>query len=264
MLSAVIARLFTLRREYPLDKRIHETHFVLTEDNKRIALNHFHNHSSHVVIIAPGFYNNKNAFLFKGIREAIQRHFDVIVFDFRGHGESSGLYSWTAHEKKDLRSVVAFAKAKQYKRIGVLGFSLGAATALIEAATNSDIHSLIAVSTPYDFWKINYHVWEEEMWEDLKLNLGIKGRGKGVRPSHPFSRKEKPIDMVSRIKDIPVLFVHGEKDWLIKPSHTQKLFERANEPKAMRLMKAGHAEKIFDALPDEFEKVCVDWFKHTL
>jgi len=239
--------------------------FVLTEDGKRIALTHIKKGFSKVVVIAHGFYNNKDTFLFKGIADAFSKEYDVIVFDFRGHGKSSHTFTWTAHEQKDLLAVTSYAKENHYTKIGVIGFSFGAAIALVEASNYQNIDSLIAVSPPADLGSMDYHFWEKDMWEDLKLNLGVKGRGKGVRPGNPSLEKIRPIDIVDKISPTPVLFLHGERDWLIKPSHSQRLFKKAKEPKALMIIKdGGHAERLFDVFPGQFMKICLDRFRETL
>ena len=238
---------------------------VITEDGKRIALIYLKRGFSKVIIIAPGFFNNKDTFLFRRITEAFSKEYDVIVFDFRGHGKSSDKFSWTAHEQKDLQAIIAYAKDNHYAKIGVIGFSLGAAVALIEASNYHNIDSLIAVSTPVDSKSINYHFWEKDMWEDLRLNFGIKGQGKGVRLGNPFLKKIRPLDIVDKVSPAPVLFIHGEKDWLVKPSHSQRLFQKAKEPKALTIIKdGGHAERMFDIFPEQFMKICLNRFRETL
>jgi hypothetical protein len=78
-------------------------------------------------------------------------------------------------------------------------------------------------------------------------------------------QKIRPIDIVDKISPTPVLFLHGEKDWLVKPSHSQRLFEKAKEPKALTIIKGGgHAERIFDKFHDQFVKICSDRFRETL
>ncbi len=239
--------------------------YVMTGDGKRIAYFHLKNGFSKVVVIAHGFYNNKDAVLFKMMSEAFSKEYDVIAFDFRGHGKSSDVFTWTALEQNDLRAITSYARENNYARIGVIGFSLGAAITLIEASTHQNIDSVIAVSSPSDLGSINYHFWEKDMWEDLKLNLGIKGRGKGVRPGSPSLQKIRPGDIVEKISPTPVLFVHGENDWLVKLRHSQYLFAKAKGPKSLMVMKdGGHAERMFDVFPDQFMKICLDWFKETL
>jgi 1,2-diacylglycerol 3-alpha-glucosyltransferase len=246
-------------RESELDR------YVMTEDGKRIAFFHVKGGFSKVVIVAHGFYTNKDTVLFKGMADAFSKEYDVIVFDFRGHGKSSDVFTWTAHEQKDLRAIIAYAKENRYAKIGVVGFSLGAAIALIEASCHHNIDSVIAVSTPADLGSINYHFWEKEMWEDLKLNFGIKGRGKGVRPGSLSLQKTRPRDIVDKVSPTPVLFLHGEKDWLVKVRHSQFLFDKAKDPKALTIIKdGGHAERMFDAFPEQFMKVCLDRFRETL
>ena len=238
---------------------------LLTADNHKIAVEHLKTGHEEVVILAHGFYNNKDAYLFQKMAEQLSRNFDVISFDFRGHGKSSGLFSFTSLETEDLRAVVAYAKERSYRSIGVIGFSLGAAVAIIEGSRNLDIQSFISVSSPHDFWKIDYRFWEKEMLEDLKLNLGAKGKGKGLRPGNPFLPKVRPIDAVAKIAPRPILFIHGRQDWLIHPIHSAKLYRKAKQPKKLVLVdNAGHAEKIYDAKPDEFIKMCSDWFAQTL
>ena len=231
--------------------------YVMTEDGKRIAFSHIKGGFSKVIIIAHGFYNNKDTVLFRRMADAFSKEYDVIMFDFRGHGKSSDVFTWTALEQKDLRAIIAFAKENNYAKIGVIGFSLGAAIALIEASCQKSIDSVIAVSSPADLGSINYHFWEKDMWADLMLNFGIKGQGKGVRPGSPSLQKIRPVDIVNKISPTPVLFIHGEKDWLVKLSHSQLLFDRAKDPKALTIIKdGGHAERMFDAFPDQFMKIC--------
>ena len=239
--------------------------YVMTEDGKRIAFSHIKGGFSKVVIVAHGFYTNKDTVLFRRMADAFSKEYDVIVFDFRGHGKSSDVFTWTALEQKDLRAITAFAKENNYAKIGVIGFSLGAAIALIEASCQKSIDSVIAVSSPADLGSINYHFWEKDMWADLMLNFGIKGRGKGVRPGSPSLQKIRPIDIVNKISPTPVLFIHGEKDWLVELSHSQLLFDGAKDPKALTIIKdGGHAERIFDVFPEQFMKICLDRFRETL
>jgi len=239
--------------------------YVMTEDGKRIAFSHIKRGFDKVVIIAHGFYSNKDTFLFKQLTEAFSKEYDVIVFDFRGHGKSSDVFTWTALEQKDLRAIIAYAKERNYAKIGVIGFSLGAAIVLVEASSQKSIDSVIAVSCPADLRKINYHFWEKEMWKELMINMGIKGRGKGVKMGSLSLQKNRPKDIVGKISPIPVLFIHGEKDWIIKPRHSQLLFDEAKSPKALSIIKeAGHAERIFDVFPDQFMKICLDRFRDTL
>jgi len=236
-----------------------------TKDLHRIEALHYEQGFKKAIVLAHGFFNTKDAYLFQGIAKALAFHYDVVAFDFRGHGKSSGLFTWTSKECADLQAVIAYVKNCGYGSIGLMGFSLGAAICLIEAAQDQDIKTVIAVSAPYDFWKIDFHFWKPGMLDDLKLNLGFKAKGKGVRPGNPWQLKIAPIDIVDRISPRPVLFIHGAKDWLIDPKHSQELYKKAKEPKKLVILpKIGHAETMFDQEPDLFMKPCLDWFSEYL
>ena len=77
----------------------------------------------------------------------------MIAFDFRGHGKSNDVFTWTALEQKDLQAIIAYAKENKYAKIGVIGFSLGAAIALIEAGCQKNIDSRDRCQFPGRFRK---------------------------------------------------------------------------------------------------------------
>lgn len=236
-----------------------------TRDGQRISAVHYDHGHKKVVVLAHGFFNNKDVHLFKELARKIGESYDVIAFDFRGHGKSSGLFSWTSRESADIRAVIEYAQGFRYEAVGLIGFSLGAAISLIEASRNPAVKTVISVAGPYSFWQINFHFWEPGMLDDLRLNLGYKGRGKCIRPGNIFERKTIPLSIVDKISPRPVLFVHGADDWLIKPSHSQKLYERAGAPKAIKIIPhGGHAELLFDEFPDLFMATCLDWFNEHL
>ena len=89
---------------------------VRTIDNINIAIDHYSNGFDNVVIIAPGWCMTKDSFAFKKIAHLFSKFFDVLIFDFRGHGKSGGFYTFTAREINDLDIVVKFALEKITKK----------------------------------------------------------------------------------------------------------------------------------------------------
>lgn len=236
---------------------------LTTTDGVEIAFDHYRSGHENIIIIAPGFYNSKQAVLFKQMAQRLCDQYDIIVMDFRGHGRSQGLFTWTANEDKDLLGVLKFIEGK-YKRIGLIGFSLGAAVGLITASKSKQIDSLIAVCSPARFDKIDLNVWNMGIKENIIYNIFQEGRiGKGVRPGSLWLKKVKPIDIVGKIT-IPIYFMHGLEDWLILPWHSKVLFKAANCLKKIDLIEgATHAEYIFRSFPDDTIKRFKDWFAQT-
>ncbi len=237
---------------------------IVTMDKEKIAWQLYASNHTKLIIIAHGFYNSKEALLLKELAQELTPTYDVAVIDFRGHGKSSGLFQWTSKEYIDLLAVIDEVKDR-YEAIGVIGFSLGAATSLITASKTDLIKSIVAVSPPSEFEKIEYRLWELDMNLDVKYSLFGEGRiGKGVRPGPWWQAKEKPIDIVAKLKQ-PVYYIHGTKDWIIKPWHSQALFDKTNSVKKIDIIQDGpHAEYLMLTHRKILCNGIKEWFLKTL
>ena len=243
-----------------------ESGTVVTRDNVQIAYERYQNESDSVVIICPGFYNSKkNRWMRKAV-ELVSPTYDVMIFDFRGHGQSGGIFTWSAKEDMDVDAIIDRAKSYGYKHIGILAFSLGAAAAVNDVARrNDDIDSMILVSCPASFKTIDCHFWELGMFTDLKDNFACGWEGKGARASSIFMPKENPIDTITRIKHTPILFIHGDKDWLVKDHHSRELYAAAPGYKEIDIIKNGfHSERLIEFHEETMRKLITEWFSKTL
>jgi pimeloyl-ACP methyl ester carboxylesterase len=236
-----------------------------TQDNIPIAYEHYREGFDSVVIVCPGFFNSKKNRWMRKTVEMIKANHDVIIFDFRGHGDSGGKYTWSAFEDKDLRAVLDYADSNKYKRIGIVAFSLGAAVAVNVAATRSDINSMVLISCPSRFNMIDFHFWSPAMLSDLKDNIECKWEGKGARFGSIFYPKTDPVDSIKSVKNTPILFIHGDNDWIVGGWQSKKLFEAAAGTKKLEIIKGGlHAERLIQSYPEKMRKLILDWFAETL
>jgi len=79
----------------------------------------------------------------------------VLMIDLRGHGTSSGArLTYGARERFDVLGAVDWLRAQGHARIGVLGASMGAASALMAAADEPAIAALVADSPFADFGRM--------------------------------------------------------------------------------------------------------------
>jgi len=76
-----------------------------------------------------------------------QSGFTVLLFDFRGHGESAGSSSTLGlDEKRDVLGALKFLRERdgeQAKRIGLLGVGMGAHAAVLAAAERPEVRVLV-------------------------------------------------------------------------------------------------------------------------
>ena len=229
-----------------------------TKDKIDIAINYYQNEHDEVVIIAPGWCMTKDSDAFRRIAEMFAAYFDVISFDFRGHGKSGGMYTFTAKEIMDINTVVRFARKNNYKKIYLAGFSLGAAISLIYASKSRFIDKVIAVSAPSDFDKIENQMWKKEAWGETFKKFELN-RFASIRPYPIPLCKTKPIDIVDKIK-ASTLFIAGEKDPTVHSWHTKELYDKAICKKEYKEYKNGcHAEDLFLHFEKNFTTLCLNW-----
>lgn len=231
--------------------------FLKTQDNIKIAINLFETNHDEVLIIAPGWFMTKDSNAFDKMAEAFSKDFDVITMDFRGHGKSSGFYTFSAKEVKDIQTVVDFAK-ENYKKIYLAGFSLGAGLALIHSAIEQNIDKIIAVSAHHSFEKIENHMWKKAAWGETFKKLEVR-RCLSIRPSIISHKKIKPIEIIDKIT-VPTLFIAGEKDPTVHPWHTEALYDKAVCKKHYEVFEnCCHAEDLFLQSKDKFMEICTNW-----
>ena len=238
---------------------------LTTVDHHKISFQHFKNGGLAVIVIVHGYYNSKQCVVLQQLAQALGGEYDIFMFDFRGHGKSSGLFTWTSREGNDLRAVLDFI-APLYSKIGLIAFSMGASISINVLANDKRVNSLISVSAPSDMSRIDYHVWALDWKGDVIYTfLNPRGwRGKGVRPGPFWLAKERPINNVNKIT-IPIMFIHGSRDWVIRPWHSKALYQKTGGIKKIISIKNGsHAEYLMRDYPDQFVAEVKKWFLDTL
>ena len=235
--------------------------YLKTKDGVNIAINCHKTGHDAVLIIAHGWFMTKDSEYFADMANAFSENFDVISMDFRGHGKSSGFYTFTSKEPQDLKTVVDYAK-KHYKKIYLIGFSLGGALVIIHSAIEKDVDKVIAVSAPHSFIKIENQMWRKEAWSHSFRKFEFK-RWISIRPSLIVGKKIRPIDIVDKV-EAPTLFIAGEQDVTVKAWHSISLYKKAKCEKHFELFKdCCHAEDLFFQEREKFINICNNWLQKT-
>jgi pimeloyl-ACP methyl ester carboxylesterase len=205
-----------------------EDAFCAASDGVRIAVTHYRIGSSARLVIAPGFWRER------GVEEMIflarwftRRGYDVTSFDFRGHGQSEGEYTFGLKEWRDVESVLA--QGSGYARQAVVGFSLGgaiAADALVRRPEMA-VDALIMISSPADLLEVRPRVWKSGARRQLSLKRALKPPRLDMAALP--RRKPAALDAVARLT-VPKLIVTTQDDWLVAETHGVRLLEAAAPP----------------------------------
>lgn len=155
----------------------------------------------------------------------------VLMFDYRGYGESTPIRISRESTSADVEAVIAHATA-QWGKPWLMGHSLGASLAIVAAGTRPDtVRGVIAVAPFTSYRGVARSVLERHS----------SGATAARSASSLVSTGHEPIDAVPRISPTPLLLVHGGRDDLIPPEHSQQLYDHAGQPKDLLIVPhAGH------------------------
>lgn len=190
--------------------------------------------SDQVVIGLAGHRRAKHELL--GIGSGLWRAGkNVLLFDFRGCGESDWAPQSVGHnELLDAHAAVRFAVGRQPgAKIGLVGYSMGGAVALLVGATDPAVRAVVADSAYASLRQVIAHAYARR---------GIPGRpllnlADAInRRAYGYSFTDlRPVDAIPLLAPRPVLLIHGTADKVTPMTHANELYEAAREPKELWL-----------------------------
>jgi len=218
------------------------------------------------VIICHGLGASKSDFV-ELATFLCQRGFHALLFDFRAHGDSGGKRCSLGYlEEMDLLAALSLLKEKgevDSDRIGVYGFSLGGAVAIMTAAKCSDIRAVVADSA--------FSSMEEEATHALTRVYHL--------PRFPFLFLGKltyrllfgfgledisPVSVIGKLTGRPILLIAGVGDQTIPDAHAGYLYEAAGHPKELWLIQGAVHGGTLSAAGAEYEERVERFFSQAL
>jgi dipeptidyl aminopeptidase/acylaminoacyl peptidase len=156
--------------------------------------------------------------------------FNLLLFDFRYLGESEGSYSTAgAKEVEDLLAAIRFLKRRGIEEVGVWGFSMGGAVALMAIDKAPEIKAVVAESSYASLGEMALQLFRMPLlnypmaylirfWAKLFLGIDVID----VSPAENI-----------RNTTLPILITHSSTDAVI-PFSQAKILEQAlaNNPRA--------------------------------
>jgi pimeloyl-ACP methyl ester carboxylesterase len=221
------------------------------EDRPEVALGQYP-----AAVFVHGFSGDKDeGGMFVSFAEALTAHGLLVYrFDLSGCGESQGRYADTTLTKlaEDVRAALDFVKRQPIvdaARLGLLGFSLGATTAL--ALRPRDVRCLMllgAVAHPYEVLQVLF----DEGFRPSGTSSRLTSRGQRVEVGPQFWQDFQRYDIPAEMKKlhVPTLFLHGERDDTVPLTEAQALFAVAANPKELVVI-PGDRHKLTNPLAAE-------------
>jgi len=185
--------------------------------------------SKKTVITAHGYMNERAMEGIEGLQlaKALSEHgFNVLMFDFRNTGKSKGITTGIGYfERHDVYSAIDYAiREKNQEKIALLGWSMGAAAALIAGCEHPAV-SVIIADSPFSelgpFLKENLSYWTKLpkrpftsiIYHSMRLLLKID------------PTEVSPINHVKNTKGKSFFIIHSKTDEAIPYAESEKIVQ---------------------------------------
>lgn len=211
------------------------------------------------IVIGHGYTHSKDSSLFLTL---LFPHLNVLVFDFRGHGDlvDSDQYSTLGRDEMyDVQGAVAYIRSdvslKDLPIIG-FGFSMGAVALLMAQAEFGNLFDMLVLDSPFDSSDdclqcsiqrmltfkilgrsftlpgskyITKALYDPRLKPVVKASFQRLTSGISAKKINTLFVPVNPIAQASKIK-IPCMFITCEKDASVTVDRVERLYETVQSP----------------------------------
>ncbi|MFN3432167.1 MAG: alpha/beta hydrolase, partial [Candidatus Sericytochromatia bacterium] len=191
-------------------------------------------------------------------------HFNCLLVDFRGCGDSPGTHSSMGYfEADDVDSAVAWLQARGMRRVGALGLSMGGAAVIRAAARNPNIAAVVTDGT---FDRVRHVIAKragDRGFPFPRLVARSVTREADRRLGARLGASD-PVDLIGLIAPRPVLIVHGEADATSRVANARRLHAAAHAPKELLLVPDAAHGDCWATAPLAYERRVGGFFRRHL
>jgi pimeloyl-ACP methyl ester carboxylesterase len=217
-----------------------------TEDGVRLAARHWDGGGRELgCVVGHGFTGSSASGYVRAIcHDLAGAGAGVLALDFRGHGRSGGRSTTGADEIHDVAAAVAALRGLGYRRVAVLGWSMGGSVALRYAGLGGDADAVVSVSSPGTWFERGTRQMRLVHWmcetRTGRLATRLLRRTRLSNAGWP-QVPQAPVELVGRIS-APLLLVHGDADAYFPLRHVEALAAAAPSATLWIEPGMGHAE----------------------
>jgi len=211
--------------------------------------------------------------------------YDLFTFDFRGHGYSTSETGYrprhwpSDREEADMLGAIAYVTSwleeqGRPRDVGLFGISRGAGAAILASEGTDDVQAIVVDGAFSNDTLIEYMMKRfattfariqvvarnhpPATWRFLRWML-FRDCARRFNCRFPSLRK-----VVTRLKNKPILFIHGEKDSYIPVAQSVELHRLAQGPKELWVVSgAKHNQSVMTA-PDEYARRLISFYDRHL
>lgn len=233
-----------------------EEFFLLTKNKYYLYCMYFPVERAKKTIIISHGYVNHIPYL-KYVNLFYKKEFNVLVYDMRGFGKSSGdETTYGYYEKYDLSSCIDWVinRCGSDCIIGLFGDNIGAAVSIQTMQVDQRASFCIADSSFTDLptW-LKKSMKKEKYIIPVCLKYAYKNILNTVRTGIPYS-SISPIKAVREIEK-PILFLHGRNDEVIPCEMSERLYDNKKGIKELKIFEKGNHVTSYTKDKQEYENI---------
>jgi fermentation-respiration switch protein FrsA (DUF1100 family) len=223
--------------------------------------------SSHALIVLVSGYGDTQDQMLPFAEFLHRAGFSTLTFNGRARATSGGEYvTLGALEQKDLISVVDYATSRNDvdpHRIGVLGISLGGATAILAAAQDKHIRAVVDDCGFSDAPSVINASFEHFIHLPAipfaPVTVWIASHRAGVDVN-----AVRPMDVIEEISPRPILIIHGLADYVVPLANSERNFAAAKNPKELWLVSGAKHGESHTVDKSRYERKVISFYQSAL
>ena len=217
------------------------------------------------ILVMHGSSSIRDNYISMEIARALVEHgYDVLTFDFRGHGQSGGdVYSIGSLEARDVAGALEYLRGRGVTEVGAIAHSMGAAATLLAAPDHPELRAIVADSSFADL----FTVLDQERARNGIPSLFTPGVLMASKVWFGIDAMQtEPKRALASLADRPVLLIHSSVDPLIPVGEAYELQEAGRSNPNLELWVAqgsGHVTAFADNREEYLRRV-IAFFDETL
>lgn len=215
------------------------------------------------VILCHGMESNKESDKLVWFSRELARHgLLALRFDFACAGQNGNFEEITySGEVEDLRAAFAFMRDRQAGKIAILGSSMGGTVALLFAAEQADITTVVTIAAPVHPERFTSRLLTPAEVEEWRKTGHTFYRGQRINVSLLDDLETLNVPAAARKISCPVFVLHGDLDDVVPVEEAHELYGYLSSARKLSIVRGADHRFSDPILMDQALRETVQWLR---
>ncbi len=213
-------------------------------------------------ILCHGMESNKESDKIVALsRRLAEKGILALRFDFACAGESSGRFEEITYsgEVEDLKAAFSLTLRHPVQKVGILGSSMGGTVALLFAAEEPRVASLVTIAAPLHPEKITDKLLSRDEVQRWRQSGFVVYHGQRINVSLLDDLQKIHVSEAVKKISCPALVIHGDADETVPVEEAYELYAQLRGRKKIRILKGADHRLSDPSLLEAALDECIDW-----